>query len=60
MRIHNLPKNGFPQVQNVKQRRLLQCFFSSRNIGQVTLKNMHVDYLKEIFSGSKYPKNLFI
>ena len=38
-----------------------QCFFLSRNIGQVTLKISNHHYLKKIFSGSKHPKNsLFI
>ena len=33
------------------------CFFFSRNIGWLTLKNIHFHYL-QIFSGSKYPKNI--
>ena len=52
----------FPFKKKWKQnhRSACQCFFLSRNIGLLTPKINYFYYLKNIFSGSKYPKKYLI
>ena len=37
-----------------------QCFCFSRNIAYTTPKTIYFHYLKNMFSGSKYPKNILL